>query len=158
MISVFERRFNHSKRPCFGGDIVAQSLRSIQNMLATAPAKQPLKRPQSTLQSTLHSRKGYIASNTNLSGKIFTLACFEGCFRGYFEGCFEGVLWGRALRGPLLPPLLPRYSLSTPLLRPLTPLLLPLKRPCSLSRTETVIPNPKFGVYIDTPNLQQHTS
>ncbi len=28
------------------------------------------------------------------------------------------------------------------------PLLLPLKRPCSLSRTETAISNPKFGVYI----------
>ena len=26
--------------------------------------------------------------------------------------------------------------------------LLPLKRPCSLSRTETAFPNPKFGEYI----------
>jgi len=39
-------------------------------------------------------------------------------------------------------------SLSAPLLRPLAPSLLPLKRPCSLSRSKKVIPNPKFGVYI----------
>ncbi len=31
---------------------------------------------------------------------------------------------------------------------PHAPSLLPLKQPCSLSRTETAIPNPKFGMYI----------
>ena len=48
-----------------------------------------------------------------------------------------------ALAPSLLPcsPVLPRCS-------PNTPSVLPLKRPCSLSRTETAIPNPKFGVYI----------
>ncbi len=58
---------------------------------AIAPAKHPLKQiPQS--QSTLHSRKGYIASNTSLSGKTCTIRCFE--------GCFEGVLWGVDLQSP----------------------------------------------------------
>lgn len=66
----------------------------LRDCACKAPPKaNPAKRPQSTLQSTLHSRKGYIASNTNLSGKTCIIPCFE--------GCFEGVLWGRALRGTL---------------------------------------------------------
>lgn len=36
----------------------------------------------------------------------------------------------------------------TPSVLPLALSLLPLKRLCSLSRTETAIPNPKFGVYV----------
>ena len=46
------------------------------------------------------------------------------------------------------PSVLPRCSLNAPSLRPLARSVLPLKRPCSLSRSGTVIPNPKFGVYI----------
>ena len=34
--------------------------------------------------------------------------------------------------------------------------MLPLKRPCSLSRTETAISNPKFGVYIIYIYMPQH--
>ena len=59
--------------------------------------------------------------------------------------------WNHLLVGDLPMLVLP----SAPSVLPLTPLLyhfapsmLPLKRPCSLSRTETVISNPKFGVYI----------
>ncbi len=41
-------------------------------------------------------------------------------------------------------PVLPRCSLAARR----APSVLPLKRPCSLHRTETAILNPKFGVYI----------
>jgi len=62
-----------------------------------------------------------------------------------------GSLLLRPFAPPDAPSVLPRAPpcfLSASLLRPLAPSLLPLKRPCSLSRTETAIPNPKFGVYI----------
>ena len=45
---------------------------------------------------------------------------------------------------PRAPSMLPR----APSLLPLAPSVLALKRPCSLSRPGTAIPNPKFGVYI----------
>lgn len=44
----------------------------------------------------------------------------------------------------------PSCSPGRSLVFPLAPPVLPLKRPCSLSRTETVIANSKFGVYIST--------
>ena len=44
-------------------------------------------------------------------------------------------------------PFLSCYAPSAPLLCPLAPSVLPLKRLCSLSRMETAIANPKFGVY-----------
>ena len=52
---------------------------------------------------------------------------------------------------PLAPTVLPPaspHSFDTPPYSLNAPSLLPLKRPCSLSRTETVILDPKFGVYI----------
>jgi hypothetical protein len=52
---------------------------------------------------------------------------------------------------PLAPSVLPPAPSVLPLapsLLPPAPSLLPLKRPCSLSSSKTVIPNPKFGVYI----------
>ena len=55
--------------------------------------------------------------------------------------------------------LLPAAPLHCPIVLPLAPSLLPLKRPCSLSRSKTVIANPKFGVYIIyilSPNWGQH--
>ena len=58
---------------------------------------------------------------------------------------YEAANTGSSLYSP---PSLPRYSLVLPRCSPPAPPLLPLKRPCSLSRTETAIPNPKFGVYI----------
>jgi len=48
---------------------------------------------------------------------------------------------------PYCPIVLPLAPLAPPVLSP-TPSVLPLKRPCSLSQTKTVIPNPKFGVYV----------
>jgi len=41
---------------------------------------------------------------------------------------------------------------------PLASSLLPLKWLCSLSRTETAVPNPKFGVYITYIFLLQYTN
>jgi len=52
------------------------------------------------------------------------------------------------LQRPALPYIAPPCSPMAPSPLPPAPSLLPLKRPCPLSRTETAIPNPKFGVYI----------
>ncbi len=53
-----------------------------------------------------------------------------------------------SLGAPPAPSVLPLCSLCAPSVLPPAPPVLPPKRPCSLSRSKTAIPNPKFGVYI----------
>ena len=88
--------------------------------------------------------------------RIGSRRCFN-CWKTTRAAWAEG--WGTHLRlpptaplhclivVPFAPSLLPPLPLAPPC-SPGAPSLLPLKRPCSLSRTETAISNPKFGVYI----------
>ena len=52
------------------------------------------------------------------------------------------------LHCPIVLPFAPSMLPLAPSVLSLAPSVLPLKRPCSLSRPGTAIPNPKFGVYI----------
>ena len=60
------------------------------------------------------------------------------------EAAQAAIEEGCSLRAPSCSLVAP----PTPSVLLLAPSVLPLKRPCSLSRTETAITDPKFGVYI----------
>ncbi len=60
----------------------------------------------------------------------------------------DGAISGSHYCAPALPLYAPLCSPSAPPCSLDAPSMLPLKRPCSLSRTKTAIANPKFGVYI----------